>query len=100
MIELDARDRSILRLLQADAGITNADLAERVNLSQSACLRRVNMLHERGLVRGTVMLLDEKAAGLSGTAFVFVTLDQQGRNSLDEFESLSLIHISEPTRPY
>ena len=87
MIELDVRDRSILRLLQADAGITNADLAERVNLSPSACLRRVNMLYERGLVRGTVMLLDEKEAGLSGTAFVFVTLDQQGRNSLDEFES-------------
>jgi DNA-binding Lrp family transcriptional regulator len=87
MIDLDARDRAILNLLQADASITNADLAERVNLSQSACLRRVNLLNERGLVRGTVMLLDENAVGLSGTAFVFVTLDQQGRASLDAFEA-------------
>jgi Lrp/AsnC family leucine-responsive transcriptional regulator len=87
MIDLDARDRAILNLLQEDASITNADLAERVNLSQSACLRRVNLLNERGLVRGTVMLLDENAVGLSGTAFVFVTLDQQGRGSLDAFEA-------------
>ena len=77
-IDLDARDRAILNLLQQDGRITNAELAERVHLSPSACLRRVKILEESGLVKGTVMLLDEAAAGLPGTAFVFV---------------LSLIHI-------
>ncbi len=92
MIDLDARDRAILRILQLDGRITNADLAERVNLSPSACLRRVKLLEESGLVKGTVTLLDEAAAGVPGTAFVFVTLDQQGRQSLDAFEAAVLAH--------
>jgi Lrp/AsnC family transcriptional regulator, leucine-responsive regulatory protein len=87
MIELDARDRSILRILQGDATITNAELAEKVHLSPSACLRRVGQLHESGLIRASVTLLDEKITGFTGTAFIFVTLDQQGRQSLDEFEA-------------
>jgi Lrp/AsnC family transcriptional regulator, leucine-responsive regulatory protein len=91
-IELDARDRAILTLLQKDGRITNADLADKVNLSASACLRRVKLLEESGLVKGTVMLLDEAAAGLSGTAFVLVTLDQQGRQSLDAFEAAVARH--------
>lgn len=86
-IDLDARDRAILRFLQEDAGITNSDLAEKVHLSPSACLRRVKMLEEAGLIKGTVLLLDEVNAGLPGAAFVFVTLDQQGRQSLDRFEA-------------
>lgn len=91
-IELDSRDRAILSLLQKDGGVTNAELAERVNLSPSACLRRVKLLQESGLVKGTVMLLDEVAAGLPGAAFVFVTLDQQGRQSLDAFEAAVARH--------
>jgi DNA-binding Lrp family transcriptional regulator len=87
MIELDARDRAILKILQENGRITNAELAERVHLSASACLRRVKIMEDSGLVKGTVLLLDEGAAGLSGTAFVFVTLDQQGRQSLDAFEA-------------
>lgn len=86
MSDIDARDRAILRILQQDGRITNSELADRVNLSPSACLRRVKLLEESGLVKGTVMLLDETAAGVPGTAFVFVTLDQQGRQSLDAFE--------------
>jgi DNA-binding Lrp family transcriptional regulator len=86
-LDLDARDRSILRHLQEDGGITNADLADKVNLSPSACLRRVKMLEEAGLIKGTVLLLEEEAVGLPGAAFVFVTLDQQGRQSLDTFET-------------
>lgn len=87
MIELDARDRAILKILQENGRITNAELAERVHLSASACLRRVKIMEDSGLVKGTVLLLDEAAAGLPGTAFVFVTLDQQGRQSLDAFEA-------------
>jgi DNA-binding Lrp family transcriptional regulator len=83
---LDDRDRAILRLLQADGRLTNVDLADRVNLSPSACLRRVKLLEERGLIDRYVMLLDPREAGLPGVAFVLVTLDQQGRASLDAFE--------------
>jgi DNA-binding Lrp family transcriptional regulator len=84
--DLDARDRTILRLLQENGRITNAELAERVHLSASACLRRVKQLEESGLIKGYAMLLDEKTAGFPGTAYVSVTLDQQGRASLDRFE--------------
>lgn len=85
-LELDARDRTILRLLQRDGRMTNADLADKVHLSPSACLRRVRQLEESGLIRDYVMLLDDRMAGFPGTAFVFVTLDQQGRSSLEGFE--------------
>ena len=83
---LDERDRAILRLLQEDGRLANAELAMRINLSPSACLRRVKLLEDHGLISRYVMLLDEKKAGLSGTAFVLVTLDQQGRAALDAFE--------------
>jgi Lrp/AsnC family leucine-responsive transcriptional regulator len=89
-IELDSRDRAILRILQADGRITNSDLAEKVHLSPSACLRRVRQLEESGLIRGYAMILDDKLAGFPGTAFVFVTLDQQGRASLEGFEQAVL----------
>lgn len=84
--ELDARDRTILRLLQENGRITNAELAERVHLSASACLRRVKQLEDIGLIKSYAMFLDEKVAGFPGTAFVAVTLDQQGRAALDRFE--------------
>lgn len=87
MVSLDDRDRAILRLLQADGRLSNVELAERVALSPSACLRRVKLLEEAGLIARYVMLLDEKTAGLAGVAFVLVTLDQQGRAALDSFEA-------------
>ena len=85
--DIDDRDRAILRELMRDGRLTNAELADRVHLSQSACLRRVRMLEESGLIAGYVMLLDPAAAGLPGAAFVSVTLDQQGRAALDRFET-------------
>lgn len=84
--DIDDRDRAILRELMRDGRLTNSELAERVHLSQSACLRRVRILEEAGLVAGYVMLLDPTAVGLPGAAFVSVTLDQQGRAALDRFE--------------
>jgi Lrp/AsnC family transcriptional regulator, leucine-responsive regulatory protein len=88
--ELDARDRLILRLLQQNGRITNAELAEKVHLSASACLRRVKQLEDSGLIKSYAMLLDEKVAGFPGVAYVFVTLDQQGRAALDRFEKAIL----------
>ena len=66
------------------------ELAEQVNLSPSACLRRLKILEQSGLVAGYAMVLDEKACGKPGTAFVHVSLDQQGRQALDNFEAAVL----------
>lgn len=85
--DLDVRDRAILRVMQEEGRLTNADLADRVGLSPSACLRRLKLLEESGLVAGYAMILDQKACGLPGTAFVSITLDQQGRQALDAFEA-------------
>jgi Lrp/AsnC family leucine-responsive transcriptional regulator len=90
--ELDDRDRAILRELMRDGRLSNVDLAARVNLSPSACLRRVRLLEESGLIAGYVMLVDPEAAGLAGAAFVSVTLDQQGRAALDRFEAEARRH--------
>ena len=84
--ELDGRDRAILAALQDNGRLSNAELAEKVNLSPSACLRRTKLLEESGLVAGYTMLLDQRACGKPGNAFVFVSLDQQGRQTLNAFE--------------
>lgn len=86
MIDVDGRDRAILRALQKDGRLSNLDLAAEVGLSPSACLRRVKALEDCGLIAGYAMLLDPKAAGLPGNAFVSISLDQQGRQALDRFE--------------
>jgi len=86
MDDLDDRDRAILRALMANGRLTNVELAEKVHLSPSACLRRVKLLEDSGLIQGYVMLLDPVAAGLAGAAYVSVTLEQQGRATLDRFE--------------
>lgn len=85
-LHLDERDRRILMELQADGRLGNNELAERVALSPSACLRRVQILAESGLVAGTHMVLDQKAAGFEGTAYVAITLDGQERDRLEAFE--------------
>lgn len=84
--DIDTPDRAILRELMRNGRLTNADLAERIHLSPSACLRRVKLMEEAGLISGYVMMLDPVRAGLPGVAFVLVTLDQQGRTALDRFE--------------
>jgi DNA-binding Lrp family transcriptional regulator len=85
--DIDDRDRLILEELQADGALSNADLAERVNLSPSACLRRVNILAESGLVEGTHLVLDQAKAGFKGTAYVFISLKGQDRATLTAFEA-------------
>lgn len=85
-MKFDSRDKAILRALQENGRLTNAELAEMVNLSASACLRRTKMLEEAGVISGYTMLLNAKSVGLTGTAFVQVTLKGQGRDALDRFE--------------
>lgn len=85
--ELDEIDIQILTILQKDAGISNADLAEQISLSPSPCARRVKILEEAGFIRQQVTLLDNKKLGLAVNMFVQITLSRQRKKSLDAFES-------------
>ena len=84
---MDRIDRAILHELQLDAKITNAELARTVNLSESACLRRVRNLEQAQMIRGYVCLVDQSRAGFPDNVFVQVTLQSQQRSDLDAFEA-------------
>jgi len=86
-IELDRIDRTILRLLQNDGRMTNAQLAELVHLSASACLRRVKRLEEVGVISGYVALLDPASVGRGTTVFVEIHLESQREDLLERFEA-------------
>lgn len=82
---LDAYERRILALLQEDASLSNAELAERVGLSSTPCWRRVQRLRELGVIRQQVALLDRRLLGLNAQIFAQVKLNAHGRQHLDEF---------------
>ena len=86
MAELDATDRRILSLLQAEGRISNAELALRVHLSPSACHRRVQRLEEGGVISGYVALLDARKLDRPTTVFVEITLSGQADEILEAFE--------------
>ncbi|SLN52830.1 Leucine-responsive regulatory protein [Roseovarius albus] len=85
-MSLDAMDRRLLNVLQRRGRISNAELAEAVNLSASACHRRVQRLETDGYIRDYVALLDEAKLGLSATIFVEITLSTQADEVLEAFE--------------
>ncbi len=88
MISLDKTDCKILNLLQADGRMTNAELAERVNLSPSACLRRVQRLEKSEINAGYVMLIRQEAVGKPTSIFVEISLNSQSEETLDAFEAV------------
>ena len=83
---MDRLDQRILRILEGDARISNAMLAERVGLSPSACLRRVQALEQSGVIRGYRAILDRSAMGGGFTIFVSVGLSNQSHASAEAFE--------------
>jgi len=85
-MDLDATDRRILTVLQKNGRITNAELSEQVNLSASACHRRVQRLESEGIIAGYVALLDARAIGKPTTVFVEITLSSQSDETLEAFE--------------
>jgi len=85
-IRLDSTDRRILSLLEQNARISNAELAEQVNLSPTPCLRRLRKLEASGLIRGYSASLDEKKLGLNASALVFVNLDKNTQENAERFE--------------
>lgn len=84
---LDAIDRRILENLQHDARMRNVDLAAKVGLSASPCLRRVGHLEDSGVIRGYATLVDAEAVGLPVSIFVNVTLEKQVERALETFET-------------
>ncbi|ARC87589.1 Lrp/AsnC family transcriptional regulator [Rhodovulum sp. MB263] len=83
---LDETDLRLLRVLQKQGRISNAELSERVNLSASACHRRVQRLEEGGFIRDYVALLDARKMGRRTTVFVEITLSGQADETLAAFE--------------
>ncbi len=85
-MELDRYDRRILEVLQEDGRISNQELAERIGLSPSPCLRRVRALEESGLVTGYRAMLDAKRLGLSLMALIHISMDRHTPERFANFE--------------
>ena len=86
-MELDRYDRQILGVLQQDGRISNQDLADRIGLSPSPCLRRVRALEESGLITGYRALLDARKFGLSLMALIHISMDQHTPERFANFEA-------------
>ena len=86
-MKLDRYDQQILELLQQDARLNNQDLAERIGLSPSPCLRRVRALEESGLIVGYRALLDAKKLGLSLIALIHISMDRHTPERFANFEA-------------
>jgi Lrp/AsnC family transcriptional regulator len=84
---LNKSDIKILQLLQSDASISTGAIAEKVNLSQSPCWRRISRIEQEGYIRKRVALLDRKALGMEVVVFATVSLTANGRQNLEEFEA-------------
>jgi Lrp/AsnC family leucine-responsive transcriptional regulator len=85
-MELDRYDRRILEELQRDGRISNQELAERIGLSPSPCLRRVRALEESGLITGYRALLDANRLGLSLMALIHISMDRHTPERFANFE--------------
>ncbi|ASW08954.1 Lrp/AsnC family transcriptional regulator [Rhizobium sp. 11515TR] len=87
MAALDAIDRNILRLLRLDARVSNSKLASEVGLSPSACLRRIKLMEQAGVIRGYTALVDTSQAEASIAVIINITLERQTEEHLDRFEA-------------
>jgi len=85
-MQIDSTDRRILKALQARGRMTNAELADTVHLSASACHRRVQRLETEGIIRDYVALLDPRKIGIPTTVFVEIRLTEQSDEVFEAFE--------------
>ena len=97
--QLDAIDQRILSALQKDGRLTYVQLAEQVKLSESACLRRVRLLEQNGIIDKYVMLINQTAIGKPGDVFVRVTLEGQQQEKLQRFEK-EIVQVKEVMECY
>lgn len=86
MTDFSTTDVQILDALQRDGSLTTQEVADRVNMSQSPCWRRINRLEEQGLIRQKVALLDREKLGMEVVVFATINLTTQGRDNLELFE--------------
>lgn len=86
-MKLDQIDHAILRHLQEDARITNADLAEKVGLSPTPCLRRLRRLETEGIIKGYHAELNREALGVNVTVIILVKLEREDDTTLRAFEA-------------
>jgi len=86
-MQLDRYDRHILEVLQADGRISNQDLAERIGLSPSPCLRRVRALEESGIIAGYRAILDARQLGLTLLALIHISMDRHTPERFANFEA-------------
>jgi Lrp/AsnC family transcriptional regulator, leucine-responsive regulatory protein len=84
---MDAKDFQIVRALQSSGRLSNQELAERVNLSPSPCLRRLRLLEARGVITGYTALVDAKAYGLHVMAYLQISLERHEREAVQQFET-------------
>lgn len=84
-IELDRTDLRILDILQQQGRLSNQEIAERVSLSPSPCLRRIKRLEDAGVIRQYVALLDPGKLGLGLLAYVSVKLEKRGKMPIEDF---------------
>ena len=87
LLQLDATDRAILTQLQTDGRLSNVELAQRVSLSPSACLRRVKQLEDAGIIAQYVALLNPKLVGQHGVSFTIINLASMSNALLEAFEA-------------
>lgn len=86
-MELDRYDRQILAVLQREGRISNQELADRIGLSPSPCLRRVRALEEAGLIAGYRALLDARKLGLTLMALIYISMDRHTPERFENFEA-------------
>ena len=85
-VKLDSIDRAILAELQREGRLSNLELAQRVHLSPSACLRRVKALDDNGVIAQYVALLNPRAVGKHGVSFTIINLESMNTPQLEAFE--------------
>ncbi len=90
MIDLDVIDHSIIDALQEDGRVSNADLAEKIGLSASACHRRVRRLETEGVIERYAAMINRELVGRGVSVFVEISLESQREELLDEFEAAVL----------
>ena len=86
-MKLDRTDRKILEAMQANARISNLELADAIGLSPTPCSRRVKRLEESGIIRAHVTLLNQSALGLKLTAYIGITMDRHTPDRFEAFEA-------------
>ncbi|MFW9615779.1 Lrp/AsnC family transcriptional regulator [Aquabacterium sp.] len=86
MMQLDRYDKEILICLQQDGRLTNQELADRIGLSPSPCLRRVRALEEAGLITGYRALVDARKLGLTLMALLHISMDKHTPERFENFE--------------